>query len=153
MDPTEYASPSLHLKIKTDTDSEMLSFLVILNSGRWTKSTNAVILCNILFERIKSRRKLWEFARERNDWTGHHVWIWQRVSLIISSMFLILDDKSKWVTSKHLRLFTSAWSVFTHTKSWSSGPIKTVSHIQGRQWRALSDTLHYTYLTAECPSN
>jgi hypothetical protein len=37
-------SPSHHLKTETDLVSETLSFLVIYNSGRWTKSLNPMIL-------------------------------------------------------------------------------------------------------------
>jgi hypothetical protein len=58
------------------------------------KSTNAVILCNILFERNKSGKTLWEFAGEKNDWTRHDVGIWQRVSLIIIRVFSVLCFES-----------------------------------------------------------
>jgi hypothetical protein len=43
-DPNEKVSPSPHMRTETDPVSETLCFLIIQNSGRWTKSRNTIIL-------------------------------------------------------------------------------------------------------------
>jgi hypothetical protein len=69
-DPTECASHFLHLRTETDHVSETLCFLVIYNSGRWTKSIKPgipteYVHCNVDLVKQKGRRGVEEREKER----------------------------------------------------------------------------------------